>query len=203
MLAMGEAGFSPYRLANAADGRVAGLSGDSDLIVLDLGLPDADGLDVLAHWRERGVSTPVLVLTARGGWMERVEGLNAGADDYLPKPFQLEEMIARMNALLRRTVPPQPLSRSDSHLHVDLGRRAVTIDGRAIHLTPREFQVICILAENRGLPVSAADLVNHIRSSNITITENAIEVLIGRLRRKLGEGVIQTRRGFGYFLAES
>ena len=203
MLAMGEAGFSPYRLANAADGRAAGLSGDNELIVLDLGLPDADGLDILAHWREQGVRTPVLILTARGGWMERVEGLNAGADDYLPKPFQLEEMIARMNALLRRTGSPQPLSRPDSSLHVDLGRRAVTINGRAIHLTPREFQVICILAENRGLPVSAADLVNHLRSSNITITENAIEVLIGRLRRKLGEGAIQTRRGFGYFLAES
>ncbi len=199
---LSEAGFAVRHLASAAEGSAAGLTGDSDLIVLDLGLPDADGLEVLARWREQGMTTPVLILTARGGWMERVEGLNAGADDYLPKPFQLEELVARMNALLRRAALPETASPRRAGIHVDIGRRMVSMDGIEIQLTPREFQVIRILAENRGQLFSAAELVTPLHGSNVAGTENAIEVLIGRLRRKLGEDAIQTRRGFGYVLAD-
>ncbi len=200
--ALSEAGFTVRHLSSAAEGSAAGLTGDSDLIVLDLGLPDADGLDVLAQWREREITTPVLVLTARGGWMERVDGLNAGADDYLPKPFQLEELVARMNALLRRAALPETASPRRAGIYVDVGRSMVTVDGTDIQLTRREFQVIRILAENRGKALSAAELVAHLHGSNVAVTENAIEVLIGRLRRKLGEDTIQTRRGFGYVLAD-
>lgn len=202
MRAMGEAGFSVRRVPTAAEATAVGLSDQSDVIVLDLGLPDADGLDVLRHWRAEGLRTPVLILTARGGWMERVEGLNAGADDYLPKPFQPEELIARMNALLRRTAPAHASSPAEPRLGIDFSRRAVTIHGRAIHLTPREFQLASILAESPGDLISAADLVARLALSDVRVTENAVEVLIGRLRRKLGDGVIGTRRGFGYFLAE-
>ena len=137
MQAMGAAGFTVLRKSSGAEGIAAGLAGRNDLIVLDLGLPDMDGLDVLQRLRLDGVSTPVLILTARGGWMERVEGLNAGADDYLPKPFQMEELVARMNALGRRLSEARQPGITQRRLEIDPERLVARLDGQPVALTPK------------------------------------------------------------------
>lgn len=187
---------------HVADGNLAwerGSTENFDLIVLDLGLPGLDGITILKRWREEGCELPVLVLTARGAWTERVEGIEAGADDYLPKPFRMEELIARARALTRRigrTQARQVLGR----LSIDLNRMNVALDGVPVSLTPLEFRLIAYLAHNQERVVAPVELLEHLYGDDDSREVNAVEAVIVRIRRKLGSGVISTRRGFGYRL---
>lgn len=187
---------------HVADGNLAwerGSTENFDLIVLDLGLPGLDGITILKRWREEGCESPVLVLTARGAWTERVEGIEAGADDYLPKPFRMEELIARARALTRRigrTQARQVLGR----LSIDLNRMNVALDGVPVSLTPLEFRLIAYLAHNQERVVAPVELLEHLYGDDDLREVNAVEAVIVRIRRKLGSGVISTRRGFGYRL---
>ena len=201
--ALEQAGF---RAEHAADGESAWFMGGTEdyaLIVLDLGLPRIDGLTVLKRWRSEGVDIPVLVLTARGSWNERVEGIDAGADDYLPKPFRMEELVARARALVRRASgrvnPVQQVGR----LALDTNRQTVSIDGRMLNLTQLEFRLISCLVMNAERVVPPVELLEKIYGDDDSRDVNAIEAVIARLRRKTGPGVIGTRRGFGYFLEQS
>lgn len=194
-----------FRAESAGDGETAWFQGGTEdyaLIVLDLGLPRIDGLTVLKRWRAEGVDTPVLVLTARGSWNERVEGIDAGADDYLPKPFRMEELVARARALIRRASgrvnPVQQIGR----LALDTNRQTAAVDGRALNLTALEFRLLSCLALNAARVVAPGELLEQIYGDDDSRDVNAIEAVIARLRRKTGPGIIGTRRGFGYFLEQ-
>jgi two-component system, OmpR family, response regulator len=161
-----------------------------------------DGLAVLKRWRAAGQDLPVLILTARGDWGERVEGIDAGADDYLPKPFRVEELLARLRAILRRAAGQgSPVLRSGG-LALDTRQMRVTLDGVPVHLTPQEIRLLSVLLHRRGTPVSQGELADQIWQDGIERDTNAVEVLVGRLRRKLGADLIETRRGFGYLIAD-
>jgi two-component system OmpR family response regulator len=194
-----------YVVETAADGEEAaylGATGDYAAIVLDLGLPVIDGLTVLRGWREQGIATPVLVLTARGTWREKVQGLRAGADDYLTKPFQTEELLARIEALIRRSKGHSaPLIRV-GELDIDISGRRLARHGVDIALTALEYRLLAYLALNRGRVVSQMELTNHLYEQDFERDSNVIEVTIGRLRRKVGAGVIVTRRGHGYVIPD-
>ena len=187
----------------AADGETAWFRGGTenyDLIVLDLNLPRLDGLTVLKRWRSEGCESPVLILTARGAWTERVEGIDAGADDYLPKPFRMEELIARARALVRRAGGRGNATQQIGKLTVDLNRMTAAIDGIPVAVTPLEFRLVSYLALNRDRSVAPTELLEHLYGDDDSREANAVEAVITRLRRKLGPGVIGTRRGFGYHL---
>jgi two-component system OmpR family response regulator len=173
---------------------------DYDGMVLDLGLPRLDGLTVLRRIRAGGSRLPVIVLTARGNWMERVEGIDAGADDYLPKPFQVEELIARLGAVLRRTGGHASPTIEIGRLTLETRRRTAAVDGRSVDLSALEFRLIRYLAHNRGRVVSQVELSEHVYESDREPDSNALEVLVGRLRRKIGSDLITTRRGQGYLM---
>ncbi|MGP3699585.1 response regulator transcription factor [Rhodobacter sp. NSM] len=199
-LALGSAGF---RVETAADGETAWFLGGTesfDLIVLDLGLPKLDGLAVLKRWRAEGVETPVLVLTARGTWSERVEGIDAGADDYLPKPFRIEELVARARALVRRSTGRAAALQSLGRLSLDMNRMSATLDGLPLGLAPLEFRLLAYLMLHRDRVVPPTELLEHLYGDNDAREANALEAVVARLRRKTGRGVIGTRRGFGYQL---
>lgn len=174
-----------------------------DLVILDLSLPKMDGLEVLRRLRGRGATLPVLILTARGSTEDRVRGLNLGADDYLPKPFELEELEARIKALLRRSSGHTPLLHI-GHLEFDTTTRQVVVDGRPLPLTPRELAVFEVLVARLGKPVSRETLFEKIFSFDAEAHAEAIEIYVHRLRKKLeGSGVaISTLRGLGYALGE-
>lgn len=169
-------------------------------VVLDLGLPKLDGLSVLRRLRAEGVTTPVLILTARGAWMERVEGIDAGADDYLPKPFQIEELIARVGALVRRAAGHATSVIEAGGLRIDTRRLSVVREGRPVDLSSLEFRTINYLAHHKGCVVSQSELVEHVYGAEREPDSNAVEVLIGRIRKKIGPDAIATRRGQGYVL---
>lgn len=199
-VALGSAGF---RVETAADGETAWFLGGTesyDLIVLDLGLPKLDGLAVLKRWRAEGVEIPVLVLTARGTWTERVEGIDAGADDYLPKPFRIEELVARARALVRRSTGRAAPLQSVGRLALDMNRMTATLDGLPLGLAPLEFRLLAYLMLHRDRVVSPTELLEHLYGDNDAREANALEAVVARLRRKVGRGVIGTRRGFGYQL---
>lgn len=198
--ALASAGFL---VDQEADGEAAWFRGGTeayDLIVLDLGLPRLDGLTVLKRWRGEGVEAPVLVLTARGAWTERVEGIDAGADDYLPKPFRMEELLARARALVRRSGGRGAPVQAAGVLTVDMNRMSVALRGVPVAVTPLEFRLIAYLALHRDRTISPGELLDHIYGDQDAKEANAIEAIVARLRRKLGAGVIGTRRGFGYVL---
>ena len=179
-----------------------GETGDYAAIILDLGLPGMDGLSILKRWRQAGVETPVLVLTARGSWMERVDGFDAGADDYLPKPFRAEELIARLRALLRRSqVRTQPVV-SAGRFSVDEAARRITFDNQAIEISPMEYRLVAYLASRKGQTVPAIELATHVQGRDDDAAKNAIEAMVTRLRKKTAPDSIQNRRGFGYLLAD-
>ena len=198
-------GAAGYLVDRATDGEEAWFKGDTEnyaAVILDLGLPRMDGLGVLRRWRANGRTFPVLILTARGTWNERVEGIDAGADDYLPKPFRMEELLARLRAILRRAAgQPSPLLQVGT-VSLDTRQMRVSIDGKPLNLTPQEFRLVSYLMHNRGRVVSQIELTEHLYLQDFEKDSNAIEVLVGRVRRKLGIDLIQTRRGFGYIIEE-
>jgi DNA-binding response OmpR family regulator len=194
-----------YLVDHTDEGEEAWFRGDTEpyaAAILDLGLKGMDGLAVLKRWRAAGQDLPVLILTARGDWSERVEGIDAGADDYLPKPFRVEELLARMRALLRRSAGKgSPVLRAGG-LALDTRQMRVSLDGVPIHLTPQEIRLLSVLLHRKGALVSAGELADQIWQDGIERDTNAVEVLVGRLRRKLGSDLIETRRGFGYVVAD-
>ena len=188
----------------ATDGRDAWYRGDVeeyDVAVLDLGLPALDGLSVLKRWRSAQRALPVLILSARGDWTERVEGIEAGADDYLVKPFEMGELIARVRALVRRAAGHTTSLIEIGRLVLDTRRMSVTVDGRPLRLSPLEFRFLDYRAHQTGRAVPAGELAEHLYGVADSADSNAVEALVVRLRRKLGDGVIETRRGFGYLIA--
>lgn len=200
--ALGQAGFGVER---ESDGEVAWFRGDTeafDAIVLDLGLPQIDGLTILKRWRKSGRMAPVLILTARGQWEERVDGIEAGADDYVVKPFHVLEIVARLRALVRRASGHASSRIAFGKYQLDLRTLQVTQDGIALDLTPQEFKLISYLVHHRGRVVSQLEITEHIYHQDYERDSNAVEVLVARVRKRLGHDVVKTRRGFGYTLGD-
>ena len=190
--------------ADGEEGQFLGETKPYDVIILDLGLPKIDGLTVLRSWRRKGVTTPVLILTARGAWNEKVEGIDAGADDYLAKPFSMEEMPARVRALMliRRAKDHAAAEIACGAVVLDTRTKRVTVDGRLIDLTAHEYRVLSYLMLRKGRVVSRTELSGHIHAQDSDRDADTIEVLIGRLRRKLGADVIRTVPELGYRMDE-
>lgn len=194
---------SGYLVDHASDGEEGQYWGETnayDAIVLDLGLPVIDGVTLLASWRENGVAAPVLVLSARSTWRDKVMGLRAGADDYLAKPFHGEEVVARLEALIRRAGGHSSPILTSGPVTLDMGAKRVTLDGKPVKLTPMEFRLLAIIMHRAGAVVSKGDLADRLHGPEADLDSNSIEVIINRLRRKLGENVIMTHRGQGYAL---
>jgi len=194
-----------YAVDSAADGERADFLGHTehyDAVVLDLGLPKVDGLTVLRRWREQGLTMPVLVLTARGSWHEKVQGIDGGADDYVSKPFQMEEVLARLRALIRRAHrQPAPLLRCGD-IALDPRSAVVTVKGAPVKLTSHEFRVLSYLMHHAGRVIPQGELTEHIYAQDAERDSNTVEVFIARLRRKLGASAITTMRGMGYRMEE-
>lgn len=199
--ALTEAGFVADYAADGEEGHFLGDAEPYDAVVLDLGLPVVDGLTVLKRWRSAGRDMPVLILTARDGWSEKVAGLNAGADDYLTKPFVMAELVARIQALVRRAHGRSRPEIALGRLVVDTAAQRVTLDGAAVKLTGLEYRLLAYLALHAGQVISKTELTEHLYAQDFDRDSNTLEVVIGRLRKKLGEGLIETVRGQGYRLA--
>lgn len=182
------------------DGWFRGDSEDFDLIILDLGLPRMDGFSVLKRWRDSGRGMPVLILTARDSWRDKVDGIDFGADDYLTKPFRMEELLARVRALLRRAVGHSSPILTNGLIEIDTRLRTVTHDGSPVSVTPLEYRLLAYLLHHPGKVFSPVEISAHIYEEDLDRDSNAVEVVIARLRRKLGGGVIENRRGQGYFI---
>lgn len=186
-----------------SDGEAAWYAGDVEdyaIAVLDLGLPRLDGLSTLRRWRAAGRSFPVLIVSARGAWTEKVEGIEAGADDYLAKPFEMGELIARLRGLVRRQAGRTSSIIDIGRLRLDTARMSASFDGVPARLSPLEFRLLDYLGHQSGRAVSAGELADHLYGVAETSDTNAIEAIVARLRRKFGADVISTRRGFGYLL---
>ena len=199
--ALSEAG---YAVDCAADGERADFLARTegyDAMVLDLGLPKVDGLTILRGWRSSGLTVPVLVLTARGSWHEKVQGIDDGADDYVSKPFRMEEVLARLRALIRRSSGQLQPAICCGSVTLDPRLARVTRDGVAVKLTGHEFRVLSYLMHHRTRVVSQSELTEHIYAQDFDRDSNTVEVFIARLRRKLGASVIETVRGLGYRIA--
>lgn len=196
--ALETAGFAADRAADGEEALLFGRSADYDAVILDLGLPKLSGLEVLRQWRGEGRTLPVLVLSARGTWSERVEGLNLGADDYMAKPFHAAEVVARVRALIRRSSgnPASLLQRG--RITLDLVANLVRVDGEEVDLTAQELKVLTYLMQRPGRVISQGDLAEHVYGMSDTRESNTIEVFIARLRAKLGRETIKTVRGLGY-----
>ncbi len=189
----------------ATDGETGWEMGSTELYaaaILDIGLPRLDGISVLRNWRKEEVDFPVMLLSARSSWNERVEGIDAGADDYLVKPFQMEELLARLRALLRRNSKQKMTVLSVGDMRLDMRQMKITVAGRPIKVTPLEYRLLAYLLHHRGEVVSQSVLAENIYFRDQEPDSNAVEVLVGRLRRKIGSGYIETRRGFGYLVPE-
>lgn len=197
-------GGAGYAVDTAANGRDAGYMGEVetfDAVVLDLGLPIVDGLTVLKRWRALGRTMPVLILTARGDWHEKVAGIDAGADDYLTKPFHMEELLARVRALIRRAAGQASAEIACGPVVLDTRSGRVSVDGQPLSLTSHEFRVLAYLIHHAGEVVSRTELTEHIYAQDYDRDSNTIEVFVARLRKKLPPGLIETVRGLGYRLA--
>ena len=195
-----------YVVDKAFDGEEGHFLGDTepyDAIVLDLGLPVLDGVSVLSKWRRAGKKTPVLILTARDRWSDKVAGFDAGADDYVTKPFHMEEILARLRALVRRAAGHASSELVCGSVSLDTANTKVTVDGKAIKLTSLEFRLLNYLMLHAGKVVSRTELVEHLYDQDFDRDSNTIEVFVGRLRKKLGVDVLQTIRGMGYTMSET
>ena len=192
-----------YIVDHETDGKEAWFRGETEgyaAVILDLGLPCMDGLSILKKWRDGGQDFPVLILTARGDWNERVEGIDAGADDYLPKPFQVQELLARLRAILRRSAGQSAPVVTIGSVRLDTRQMTVDVDGVPVHLSPQEYRLVRYLIHHAGRVVSQLELTEQLYAQDFERDSNAVEVLIGRVRKKLGVDLIKTRRGFGYIV---
>ena len=192
-----------YVVDVAYDGKEGLFLGETeayDIVILDLGLPVMDGMMVLQQWRKQGLQMPVLILTARQTWREKVAGLRAGADDYLAKPFELEEMLARVEALVRRASGHANTIFHSGFITLDSVTARVTLNGRLVELTGLEFRMLAYLMQYQGKVISKTELTEHLYNQDFDRDSNVIEVLVNRLRKKLGIDTIKTRRGLGYQL---
>lgn len=192
-----------YLVDHERDGEEAWFKGDTEdyaAVVLDLGLPTMDGLSILKKWRANGRAMPILILTSRDTWLERVEGINSGADDYLPKPFKMEELLARLRAIVRRSTGLSTPIITIGPLSLDTCQMRVTRDGVPVSLTPQEYRLLSYLMHHAGRVVPHSELLDQLFSHDCDKDSNAVEVLIGRVRKKIGLDCIETRRGFGYFI---
>jgi len=196
--ALSEAGYAADAAFDGEEGSYLGETEPYDAIILDLGLPKMDGLSVLERWRRNDIKTPVLILTARDRWSEKVAGINAGADDYVAKPFQMEEVIARVRALLRRSAGFAKAELECGPLHLDTRTARVTFDGSPVKVTGLEFRLLSYLMHHQSRVVSRSELVEHLYQQDFDRDSNTIEVFIGRLRRKIPADIIHTVRGLGY-----
>lgn len=190
-----------YVVDSTGDGEEAQFLGDTesyDAVVLDLGLPKIDGMTVLERWREAGRDMPVLILTARDRWSDKVAGIDAGADDYLAKPFRIEELLARIRALIRRAGGHASAILECGPVRIDTRSSRVTVDGAPIRLTGQEYRLLAYLAHNAGKVISRSELTEHLYDQDFDRDSNTIEVFVGRLRRKIAVEIIETVRGLGY-----
>ncbi|MCL2308689.1 MAG: response regulator transcription factor [Proteobacteria bacterium] len=197
---------SGYIVETVSDGKAAWFQGDTEdygAVILDLGLPQMDGLAVLKRWRANKRTMPVLVLTARGSWAERVDGIDTGADDYLPKPFRMEELIARLRSIIRRSSGQASPVITAGEITFDERQMRVTLRGAPVMLSPLEYRLVAHLLRNLGRIVPQHELEENIYGHDEMHDSNALEVLIARVRKKLGAQVIETRRGFGYTISEA
>ena len=201
--ACGAAGYAVDRAVDGAHADFLGVTEHYDAIILDLGLPVIDGLTLLRRWRESGVTTPVLVVTARGSWHEKVTGIDSGADDYVTKPFQIAEVLARLRALIRRASGQSTPTLRCGAIVLDPRTAGVTLDGLPLHLTSHEFRVLSYLMHHRDRVVSQGELAEHIYARDADRDSNTVEVFIARLRKKLGSASIATVRGLGYRMDET
>ena len=194
------AGFAVDISGDGEDVAYRGAVEPYDVVVLDLGLPSIDGLNILKQWRIDGVKVPVLILTARDTWSERIKGIDAGADDYVCKPFHTGEVVARVRALIRRSKGIATSVISVGHLNLDTTTGIVTNDGEVIKLTAFELKVLSYFMHNKNRSVSRTELIEHVYAQDFDRDSNTIEVFVRRLRKKLGADLIQTQRGLGYIL---
>lgn len=198
-----KAGYAVDVAHDGLDGHFLGESESYDAIVLDIGLPKRDGLDVLSRWRKSGIAAPVLLLTARDSWSDKVAGLDAGADDYLAKPFEMPELIARLRALIRRASGNASADLVCGPLAIDTRASRVTVNGEPVVLTAQEYKLLAYMMHHKGKVVSRTELTEHIYDQDFDRDSNTIEVFVTRIRKKLGVPVLRTVRGLGYVLDES
>ena len=200
-VALEAAGYIVDRERDGGEAQFKGETGDYAAAILDLGLPGMDGLTVLRRWREGKRALPVLIVSARGSWSERVEGIDAGADDYLPKPFRMEEMLARLRAIVRRSAGQGAPVLTVGPIILDPRQMRVSRDGVPLNLTPQEYRLLSYLMLHAGRVVPPSELLEQLYFGD-NHDSNAIEVIVGRVRRKLGLDLIETRRGFGYIIGK-
>ena len=199
--ALRDNGYVVDTAGDGVEGHFLGETEPYDAVILDLGLPEMDGIKVLEKWRKAGKVMPVLILTARDRWNEKVKGLDAGADDYVTKPFFTEEVLARVRTLLRRGAGISTSDIECGPLRIDTRAARVTVDGNPVKLTSLEYRLLAYLAHHKGRVVSRTELVEHLYDQDFDRDSNTIEVFVGRLRKKMGVNLIQTLRGAGYKLA--
>ena len=200
--ALTEAGYAVDVAFDGEEGHFLGDTEPYDAIVLDIGLPQMDGLSVLEEWRRAGKTTPVLLLTARDRWSDKVQGIDAGADDYVAKPFHMEEVLARIRALVRRAAGLASNEIVAGSVRLDARSGKVTVGGQSVKLTSHELRLLSYLMHHKGKVISRTELTEHLYDQDFDRDSNTIEVFVGRLRKKLPEDCIQTVRGLGYQIAE-
>ena len=199
--ALENAGYAVDKAFDGEEGSFLGETEPYDAVILDLGLPKLDGVAVLQGWRRAAKTMPVLILTARDRWSEKVSGFDAGADDYVVKPFHIEELLARVRALLRRATGHATSELTCGPVRLDTRASRVVVDGNPIKLTSHEYRLLAYLMHHQGRVVSRTELVEHLYDQDFDRDSNTIEVFVGRLRKKLGVDVIETVRGLGYIAA--
>ncbi|WP_158818704.1 response regulator transcription factor [Methylocapsa sp. S129] len=198
--ALENAGYAVDRALDGEEGWFLGDTEPYDAVVLDIGLPKRDGVAVLEAWRRAGRTMPVLILTARDRWSDKVQGFDAGADDYVAKPFHMEEVLARLRALLRRAAGHATSELVAGPVRLDARAGRVTVEGVVVKLTSHEYRLLSYLMHHAGRIVSRTEIVEHLYDQDFDRDSNTIEVFVGRLRKKLGVDIIQTLRGLGYLI---
>ena len=199
--ALEEAGYVVDTAHDGEDGHFLGETEPYDAVILDIGLPTLDGISVLESWRRANLKMPVLILTARDRWSDKVAGMDAGADDYVSKPFHMEEVLARVRALLRRSTGHATNEIEVGNLRLDTKAAKVTVDGTLIKLTSHEFRLLAYLVHHKDKVISRTELVEHLYDQDFDRDSNTIEVFVGRLRKKIPSDLIKTVRGLGYCLS--
>ena len=200
--ALGDAGYVVDKAFDGEEGHFLGDTEPYDAVVLDIGLPQMDGISVVEKWRRDGRKMPVLMLTARDRWSDKVSGIDAGADDYVAKPFHMEELLARLRALVRRAAGHASNEITAGPVRLDVKAGKVTVDGQAIKLTSHELRLLSYLMHHKGKVVSRTELTEHLYDQDFDRDSNTIEVFVGRLRKKVPAELIETVRGLGYRIVE-